>query len=190
MDEQEVSATDAAVRQRIHKLGVHIPCGQIRGPAPGPGPRLWQSCSCEHHPLTWSGADVCREYDLCIICFRATAGGTSRWSWLACQDCREVNSRLKLRPDERPFALGRHSLMNGIGIRGDAPPEVADLQLARLTQFALGDDRLRAWRREEYARLAAAFDPLADVPIQEWQQRWPPSRTASADAFACLRGEK
>ena len=34
MENKEVSATDAAVRQRIHKLGVHIPCGQIRGPVP------------------------------------------------------------------------------------------------------------------------------------------------------------
>jgi hypothetical protein len=184
MDEQDVSATDAALRQRIHELGVHIPCGGIRGPVEGFGPRRWQSCRCEDNPETWYAADVSREHDLCIICFRATAGGVSRWSWLACEDCLAVNRKLPLLYGIRPLALGRHSLMNGIGVRGGAPPEVASGQLARLMEFSRGDDRLRSWRREEYGRLAGVFDPLADVPLREWQQRWPPSRKVSADAFA------
>jgi hypothetical protein len=184
MDEQEVSATDAALRQRIHELGLHIPCGGIRGPVGGFGPRRWQSCRCEDNPETWYAADVSREHDLCIICFRATAGGVSRWSWLACEDCLAVNRKLPLLYGIRPLALGRHSLMNGIGVRGGAPPEVASGQLARLMEFSRGDDRLRSWRREEYGRLAGVFDPLADVPLREWQQRWPPSRKVSADAFA------
>ena len=77
VDEPEVSATDAAVRQRIHKLGIHIPCGQIRGPVPARilCPLLWQSCRCEDHPLKWWGAEVSRDKDRCIICFRATVGG-------------------------------------------------------------------------------------------------------------------
>jgi len=183
---EEVSATDAALRQRIHNLGVHIPCGGIRGPVPGFGPRLWQSCRCEDHPLKWHGVDVSTQYDLCIICFRATAGGVSRWSWLACEDCRAVNSSLILPPGVRSFALGRHSLMNGIGVRGGAPPEVQEEQLARLQAFFRGDDRLRSWRREEYGRLASVFDPLGDVPLEDWQQQWPPSRRASVDAFRRL----
>lgn len=190
MDEQEVSATDAAVRQRIHKLGVHIPCGQIRGPVPPRtcGPRLWQSCRCEDHPLKWWGADVSREYDLCIICFRATAGGASKFSWEACADCRAVNGKLGRLPGVRGFALGRHSFMNGIAVRLDAPPEVQSDQLDRLRAFSMGDDRLRSWEREEYPRLAGAFDPLADIPLQDWQERWPPGREASLDAFSRLLG--
>lgn len=187
--EQEVTATDAAVRQRIHKLGVHIPCGQIRGPVPPRtcGPRLWQSCRCEDYPLKWWGADVSREYDLCIICFRATAGGASKFSWLACADCRAVNDKLG-RLGVKGFALGRHSFMNGIAVRGSAPPAVQREQLARLKAFSLGDDRLRSWEREEYPRLAGAFDPLADVPLLEWQERWPPGREASVDAFSRMLG--
>lgn len=189
MDEQEVSATDAALRARIHKLGVHIPCGVIRGPVPGLGPRLWQSCPCEDHPLKWWGADVSREKELCIICFRATAGGVSRWSWLACEHCRKVNAELPRRYGVRPFPLGRHSLMNGIGVGFGAPPKVQEEQVSRLVAFARGDDRLRSWQREEYQRLAAAFDPLADIPLTEWQEQWPPSRAASVDAFARMLGE-
>lgn len=43
--------------------------------------------------------------------------------------------------------------MNGIAVRGGAPPEVASGQLARLMEFARGDDRLGSWRREEYGLL-------------------------------------
>ena len=102
-----------------------------------------------------------REYDLCIICFRATAGGASKFSWLACADCRAVNDKLG-RLGVKGFALGRHSFMNGIAVRGSAPPAVQREQLARLKAFSLGDDRLRSWEREEYPRLASAFDPDAN----------------------------
>jgi hypothetical protein len=54
--------------------------------------------------------------------------------------------------------------------------------------FLKGDDRLRDWRRREYRRLAAEFDPLADIPLRVWQQKWPPGRRASADAFSRLLG--
>lgn len=193
MAEPEISATDAALRERIIELGVHIPCGGLRGPLQRKNPyhpelpARWQSCMDEDIPVKWEGCDVSREYDLCIICFRATAGGRSRWSWLACESCRAINEKLGRVWGRKPFALGRHSLMNGIGVRGGAPPDVAREQLARLKAFAGGDGRLRSWRREEYGRLAAVFDPLADVPLQKWQEQWPPSPNASADAFARLR---
>jgi hypothetical protein len=184
MTAQELSAADAALRERIRELSVHIPCGGLRGPLNG----RWQSCRDEDSPETWEGCDVCREKDLCIICFRATAGGTSRWSWLACTNCLRVNKSIAQEYGERPFALGRHSLMNRIGVRGGAPREVQEKQIARLVEFAKGDDRLRDWRRREYSRLASRFDPLADVPLRLWQTEWPPSLEASVDAFARLLG--
>lgn len=33
--------------------------------------------------------------DLCVVCFRATAGGTLRWSWLACENCRAINDGIR-----------------------------------------------------------------------------------------------
>jgi hypothetical protein len=36
--------------------------------------------------------------------------------------------------------------------------------------------------------LAAAFDPLADVPLRVWQQQRVPSLDASRDAFSRLLG--
>ena len=134
------------------------------------------------------GCDVSRERDLCIICFRETAGGTSRWAWLACEHCRAVNTTIESARGIRPFALGRHSLMNRIGVRGGASTEVVEEQIARLVAFAKGDARLQEWRRQEYSRLAGIFESEADVPLNVWQQQWPPSRSVSADAFSRLTG--
>jgi hypothetical protein len=193
MTERKLSATDAALRERISELSVHVPCGRLRGPVPTTCKwhelhRRWQSCPDEDSPEKWEGWDVSHALDLCIICFRATAGGPTRWSWLACDNCRAVNTALEIKWGFRPFAVGRHSLMNGIGVSGGAPPEVQKEQIARLVAFAKGDDRLRKWRRDEYTRLASRFDPLADIPLRVWQQEWVPGRSASWDAFWRLTG--
>lgn len=136
----------------------------------------------------WGDSDVSRERDLCIICLRATAGGRTRWSWLACEDCRAVNSAVETAWGFRPFALGRHSVMNGIGVRAAAPPEVQQRQVERLADFAGGIGRLLEWRKHEYRLLADHFEPQADVPLRVWQQEWPPGPRASRDAFARLIG--
>jgi hypothetical protein len=194
MTQRPLSAADAALRERITELSVHIPCGGLRGPLQRRSPSnpdrpvRWQSCRDEDHPVRWENADVSREHDLCIICFRGTAGGRSRWSWLACGNCRSVNAAVESVWGVRPFALGRHSLMNGIGVRSGVQPGVRDRQVARLAEFGRGDSRLRAWREREYWRLAGSFDPLADISLRLWQQEWPPSRLASRDAFARLIG--
>jgi hypothetical protein len=80
--------------------------------------------------------------------------------------------------------------MNGISVRGGAPPELQKRQIARLVAFARGYERLRDWRRQEYRRLAAEFDPLADIPLAAWQEQWRPGRRASADAFSRLLGRE
>ncbi|AKS35854.1 hypothetical protein AFA91_32455 [Mycolicibacterium goodii] len=78
--------------------------------------------------------------------------------------------------------------MNGVGVQGGTAPEIRAEQLARLAEFARGDGRLNEWRRTEYSRLAASFDPLADVPLRIWQETHPPSRAASWDAFSRVIG--
>lgn len=182
MTEREFSAADAALRQRITELSVHITCGFLRGPIEG----RWQSCPDEDSPEIWAGSDVSRAEDLCIVCARGTAGGVSRWSWLGCQDCRAINDAVAQTWGFRPLALGRHSLMNGIGVRGGASPEERKKQTERLAEFARNTQRLRDWRLQEFRRLATDFDPGADIPLPDWQRRWPPGRDPSMDAFARL----
>lgn len=189
------SATDAALRERLTELCVHVPCGGIRGPTQQRSkayptlPVRWQSCRDEDYPERWAGHDVSRHFDLCIVCFRATAGGTSRWAWHACENCRAVNESIGARWGFHPFALGRHSIMNGIGVRGGLSPEEQAAALQRLDEFIKGDSDLRSWRANEYRRLAAIYDCLADVPLRVWQQDWPASREASIDAFTRLLGD-
>ncbi len=189
MTERKLSVADAALRNRITELSVHIPCGRLRGPVPPTGKwgqylqGRWQSCPDEDSPEKWVRWDVSQALDLCVICFKATAGGPTRWSWLACYDCLAVNAAIG-----SPFALGRHSLMNGISVRVGAPGERE--QIARLVAFARGDDQLREWRQQEYSRLASSFDPLADIPLRVWQHEWAPSPSASWDAFSRLTGLK
>jgi hypothetical protein len=54
--------------------------------------------------------------------------------------------------------------MNRIGVRGGASTEVQKRQVDQLVAFAGNRARLRDWGRQEYRRLAADFDPLADIP--------------------------
>jgi hypothetical protein len=80
--------------------------------------------------------------------------------------------------------------MNGIGIRGDAPPEVVKQRAELLAAFAKGNGGLGEWRRQEYGRLAAKFAPRADIPLRVWQEEWPPGRRISVDAFSRSLGRE
>ena len=182
MNERPLSDTDTALRQRITELSVHIPCGYLRGPIHG----RWQSCPDEDSPERWEGCDVSRAKELCIVCARGTAGGVSRWSWLACEDCRSINNALARIWGVRPLALGRHSLMNGIGVRGGASRLERDEQAERVVEFVKNIGHLWNWRLREVRRLAADLDPRADITLSAWQEQWPPGRHASADAFSRL----
>ena len=185
----QVSAADAALRARVHEFGVHLRCGTLRGPVRGYG---WQSCRCEDDPVRWPGCDVSRAKDLCIVCLRGTAGGVSRYSWLACPDCRTVNDELGWRYGVRPLALGRHSLMNGVSVRGGQAQEATRAQVDRLVSFARGLQWLTEQSKAEFARMAGEFDDPGggqDVPLRVWQQRFAPSPQASKEAFVRLLGD-
>jgi len=188
MTEEKLSPADAALRERITELSVHISCGGIRGPLQQPSaaypnlPVKWQSCRHEESAQRWAGHDISREYDLCIVCCRATAGGSTRWSWLACENCRTLNHELG-ETGIGALPIGRHSIMNGHAIGGGAKIEE---QAARMAQYVERQRRLRTWRDREYGRLASDFDADVDVPLRLWQVHWPPSLDASRDAFARL----
>lgn len=188
MTQRQLSATDAALRERIRELSVHIPCGGLRGPVLDRNTVRWQSCRDEDAPERWADCEVSRLSELCVICFRATAGGPTRWAWIACSDCRAVNDAKASTLGVRPFALGRHSLMNGIGVGRRGSVVRRERELAGLVPSALGDPRITEWRRREYRRLAERFDSATDVPLRLWQHEFAPSREASRDAFVRLLG--
>jgi hypothetical protein len=105
---------------RPWRLSVHLPCVHLRGWAGRD-----QGCPCEPSE-PWPGCDVSRAQELCLVCARGTAGGTTRWSWLACTSCRAVERSLQAWLGMRVLPLGRHSIMNGVALAvAEASPEDA-----------------------------------------------------------------
>ncbi len=166
-------------RPRPWELSVHLPCARLRGWA---GRR--QGCPCEPSE-PWPDCDVSRAQDLCLVCARGTAGGTTRWSWLACASCRSVEKALQDWLGIRVLPLGRHSLMNGVGLRvAEASEGEVDAFAVRLEGLGLGWDRLFDWGAAEARRLADSLVGVGpDLPLAAWQAAFPPSTTASLDAY-------
>jgi len=73
-----------------------------------------QRCSCEEYK-SYLGIDCPSGYHLCDICAASIAGGTSRYSWNACEVCLKLNRKLATDYGVN-LPLGRHSIMNGIAI--------------------------------------------------------------------------
>lgn len=166
---------------------MHVPCLRIRGDVRAPYTLVpadfrRQNCRCEPDGERWPGADVSRQYDLCLICARGLAGGTSRWAWLVCTTCRDVlraseDSRLALAP------LGRHSIMNATAVRLAASQREQAEQQGALVRTLAGWDDLHVWGDLEAGRLARQlFQGLTEVPLGLWRQRAPQSVDASRDA--------
>ena len=164
---------------RAWKLTVHLPCVRLRGWAGAD-----QGCPCEPSE-PWPGCDVSRARDLCLVCARGTAGGVTRWSWLACTHCRAVEKALQEWLGMRVLPLGRHSILNGVALAvATASPEDAEAFGVRFEGLSLGWDRLYEWGDAEARRLAAGVvGPRPDVPLDVWQQLFRPSLTASIDAY-------
>ena len=185
---------DRDLRLTIGELVVHTRCGRIRGPIGRLPARcdctvnlgVWQSCPCEDEPVRWR-ADMSSKYDLCIVCARGIAGGTSRWSWLGCACCREVNKLLR---SQAPLALplGRHSIMNGAGIPLAANGVELDGHIANLIATVDRMGQLADWYDAEFTRLRIeqGWTEDANVLLRTWQERLPASREASLDAFTRL----
>jgi hypothetical protein len=127
---------------------------------------------------------------LCKVCRRVPLPNRQPWSWYGCEWCRAVDRRAAaLFGGDRILPLGQHSIMNGIGIPLSTP-EGPGLT-AQFEQFAAlgrGWDDIDAWAGLEGDRLVAVVQELpglpgAEVPLPTWQEWFPRSREASADAF-------
>lgn len=195
--ERPVSDADRQLRRTNKELVVHTACGQIRGPVRELFPECtcksdretWQSCRCEDEPVRWAACDVSRKTDLCIVCARGTAGGTSRWAWLACAFCRKVNTRLR-DAGCGVLAVGRHSLLNGVSITGDLNPKETAAAIGTMMKMSGSWDALFKWFPGEVARLAQSqgWSHSADIPFRTWREQLPPSYEHSVDAVSRLIG--
>ncbi len=137
----------------------------------------------------WSGYDIAASIDMCSVCGRRVMRTGSRWSWYACDLCRNVNIRVgEAIAGPRAFVLplGRHSMMNGIALSGrEVPGDAATAEfvvaMKRLTGFW---NQISSWHVDESKRLAGSI-PLegSSAPLNEWLEYFPSSLGASVDAF-------
>ncbi len=164
---------------RAWALTVHLPCTSLRGWA-----GRVQCGPCEPGE-PWPDCDVSRAKDLCLVCARGTAGGVTRWSWLACEHCRSVEKSLQGWLGMRVLPLGRHSLLNGVALQvAEATDEQAAAFAVQFEGLSLGWDLMCEWGRAEARRLADTLvDSGSDVPLEVWQRTFRPSPTASLDAY-------
>ncbi len=166
--------------QARNHLSVHLACAWVRGVTSYGR----QGCPCDPTE-PWPRCDVSRLVDLCEVCARGTAGGVTRFSWLACQSCRTVEKALQEALGVRVLPVGRHSLMNGVGLQVAQAPasEVAEFTVD-FEGLAASWHRLSEWGRAEALRLAATVDGEdPDVPLATWQERFPASLASSVNAY-------
>ena len=136
----------------------------------------------------WSRYDIAALIDICSLCARGTMKSGSRYTWLVCDQCRSVNTRIGQVFDgsgKGALPVGRHSIMNQISLGGG---NIDDEAIKEFSSWLFGLtkvwSRLFDWRLEEARRLVtdAGFQEPA-VPLPMWLDRFPGSVGASVDAF-------
>ena len=130
---------------------------------------------------------------LCHVCRRAPLRNSAPWSWFGCSPCRDVDAwAARALGGQRILPLGQHSIMNGVGIELSTPDGPGrDATIDQLVAVGQGWRQLDEWCTAESERLVAEVrERCGDVPgsvsLPQWQQWFPPSQAASADAFSRL----
>jgi hypothetical protein len=113
----------------------------------------------------WFGSDFNEWIHLCHCCVADVTRSGSRWSSFYCDDCHRRVVAVH-RTTGIPIPLGRHSMMNGVGLAGRnarAPGAVEAFGTA-LDGMASTIERSYAWRRERIALLIAEGEDDPTLP--------------------------
>jgi hypothetical protein len=174
---------------RLRAMEVCLKCFRLRGHYEDKEHR----CRCiprddKWHETEWPHYDIAALIDICNLCARGTMKSGSRYTWLVCDQCRSVNTRIGQvfnASNQGALPVGRHSIMNRIALRGgdldDAVIKEFSAWLFGLTRVWL---RLSDWGHEEAKRLAESGDVHGKaVPLVSWLKRFPSSTGASVDAY-------
>ena len=109
-----------------------------------------QHCACyRRNQLGWPGYDYNEHTGLCHCCVRETLPSGSRWSVWFCEACKERVLALNRRIGLSVIPIGRHSLMNGVGLSGEAATRRAEAAAftAGLQSFFGRINDLHEWTR-------------------------------------------
>lgn len=181
-------ATEEA--QQVGGMDLCLTCFGLRGELRG----RTHKCRCQ--ALTddwrergeWAGYDIPLHVEVCRLCVRGTMKSGSRWSSYACTTCLELNLVVgrALGSDRGALPLGRHSLMNGVGLRASEQQTegLAGLSAA-LMQLVQIWVRLADWKVEEGQRLTfdTVWERTKTVRWHDWSESNPVSPGASVDAY-------
>ena len=147
-----------------------------------------QSCLCEENK-SYPGVDCPGGLILCYMCATTKAGGTSRWSWNACESCLKFNRYL-----ERTYAfrlpLGRHSIMNSIAIPFHETREVREEATQAMFDFLRVAGGISDWGKLQARVLFESVHSWQKeelIPLEKWEAKFHLSKakatTRSGQAF-------
>ena len=135
-----------------------------------------QRCDCEPRQKI-VGMDSPSGFHLCYICCIYVVGGTSRWSWEACETCLQVNKERK-EAKRLYLPLGRHSVMNGFAIPMKLEEAKWDIAANELILFTEAIQELETWcvtRAKNMFDDVERWTSLSHVRVDTWERefKWP-----------------
>jgi len=127
-------------------------CAGLAGCPPG-REAYPQVCRCDRREQErWPDHDFNEYADLCWCCQVELIPSGSKWSSFYCGDCRQRIRAYNEAAGRLVFLMGRHSIMNGVGLRGSdaARPEAVRAFGEAMRGFSFGmvrfDDAMDRWR--------------------------------------------
>ena len=123
----------------------------------------------EKEQLPWKGFDYNEIVTLCHCCGTELLRSGSRWSVWFCEPCKERVVTLNAEAGVAVIPIGRHSLMNGIGIEGK--PSISKKEIkamaGSLNNMGSRIDCLEEWRKMAKSRnwQFAGLDPGQDAGL-------------------------
>ena len=121
-------------------------------------------------------------YHLCYMCAASVAGGTSRWSWNACESCIKFNRSLTSKYGIC-IPLGRHSIMNSIGITLKASKAEQAQATTALLQFLHISGKISDWGLLQARTLFASTHAWCNevhIPLLQWEAKFHLSKVKTA----------
>ena len=148
-------------------------------------------CATEVH-VERNGVDCPTGFLLCFVCARTQAGGTSRWSWNACNCCLSVNSSNQKHLGFS-LPLGRHSIMNGVSVPLSAVGDELAAGVDALLAFVSKSLAISDWGLLQARELFESVPEWAKethIPIEVWQKKFKASKEKSLAALRDYYGTK
>ena len=148
-----------------------------------------QRCRCEDH-RAYPGIDCPSGYHLCYVCAAVIVGGTSRWSWEACESCLKFNRSLKSKYGVS-LSLGRHSIMNSIGVPMKASAEQREIAVERMMKFIDDSQSLSDWALLQARFLfesVPSWQKMHYIPRDQWEAKFALSKVkATSRSVQCIK---